>query len=34
VAIQAKDRGERDFYERIAELYVKIAEELEFLILR
>jgi hypothetical protein len=34
LAIRAKDRGEREVHERIAELYVKIAEELEFLILR
>jgi hypothetical protein len=34
LAIRAKDRGEREVYERIAELYVKIAEELEFLIVR
>jgi hypothetical protein len=34
LAIRAKDRGEREVYERIAELYVKIAEELELLILR
>ena len=24
-----QDRGEREFYERIAELYLKIAQELE-----
>ena len=34
LAIRAKDRGEREIYEGIAELYVKIAEELESLILR
>jgi hypothetical protein len=34
LAIRAKDRGEREVYERIAELYVKIAEKLEFLIER
>ena len=28
----AKDRGERECYERIVELYVNIAEELETLI--
>ena len=27
-----KDRGEREIYERIVELYVEIAEELEALI--
>jgi hypothetical protein len=32
LAIRAKDRGERETYERIVELYVKIAEELEALI--
>jgi hypothetical protein len=25
----AQDRGEREFYERIAELYLKIAQDLE-----
>jgi hypothetical protein len=29
LASSAKDRGEREFYERIAELYLKIAQELE-----
>ena len=29
LAIRAKDRGERESYEHIVELYVKIAEELE-----
>jgi hypothetical protein len=32
LATTAKDRGERDFYERIAELYLKIAQELEALV--
>jgi hypothetical protein len=32
LAMSAKDRGERDCYERIVELYVNIAEELETLI--
>jgi hypothetical protein len=32
LAIRAKDRGERETYERIVELYVEIAEELEALI--
>jgi hypothetical protein len=32
LAIRAKDRGERESYERIVELYVEIAEELEALI--
>ena len=32
LAIRAKDRGERETYERIVELYVEIAEELERLI--
>jgi hypothetical protein len=32
LAIRAKDRGEREIYERIVELYVEIAEELEALI--
>jgi hypothetical protein len=32
LAIRAKDRGEREVYERIVELYVEIAEELEGLI--
>jgi hypothetical protein len=31
LAIRAKDRGERKTYERIVELYVQIAEELEAL---
>jgi hypothetical protein len=30
-AMRAKDRGEREAYERIVELYVEIAEELEAL---
>jgi hypothetical protein len=29
LAMRAKDRGEREAYERIVELYVEIAEELE-----
>jgi hypothetical protein len=29
LAIRAKDRGEREIYERIVELYVEIAEELD-----
>ena len=29
LALRAKDRGERESYERIVELYVEIAEELE-----
>jgi hypothetical protein len=32
LAIRAKDRGEREVYERIVALYVEIAEELETLI--
>jgi hypothetical protein len=32
LAIRANDRGEREIYERIVELYVEIAEELEMLI--
>jgi len=32
LAIRAKDRGERETNERIVELYVEIAEELERLI--
>jgi hypothetical protein len=32
LAIRAKDRGAREIYERIVELYVEIAEELEALI--
>ena len=32
LAMRAKDRGERETYERIVELYVEIAEELEWLI--
>jgi hypothetical protein len=32
LALLAKDRGEREIYERIVELYVEIAEELERLI--
>jgi hypothetical protein len=32
LAIRANDRGEREVYERIVELYVEIAEELEMLI--
>jgi hypothetical protein len=34
LAIRTQDRGEREVYEKIAELYLKIAEELEFLIER
>jgi hypothetical protein len=29
LAVSPKDRGEREFFERIAELYLKIAQELE-----
>jgi hypothetical protein len=29
LAVSTKDRGEREFYERIAKLYLKIAQELE-----
>ena len=32
LAISAKDRGERELYERLAELYLKIAQELEALV--
>ncbi len=32
LAIRAKDRGQRESYERIVELYVEIAEELEALV--
>jgi hypothetical protein len=32
LATSAEDRGEREFYERIAELYIKIARELEALV--
>ena len=32
LAASAKDRGEREFYERIAELYIRIAQELEVLV--
>jgi hypothetical protein len=32
LAIRTKDRGEREVYERIVELYVEIAEQLERLI--
>jgi hypothetical protein len=32
LATRAKDRGEREIYERIVELYVEIAEEFEALI--
>jgi hypothetical protein len=32
LASSAKDRGEREFYERIAELYLKIAQEFEALV--
>jgi chaperonin cofactor prefoldin len=28
LAIKAQDRGEREFYERICELYMRIAQEL------
>jgi hypothetical protein len=31
---ESQDSGEREVYEKIAELYLKIAEELEFLIER
>ena len=32
LAIKSRDRGERESYERIVELYVSIAEELEAMI--
>jgi chaperonin cofactor prefoldin len=32
LAIKAQDRGEREFYERICELYMRIAQEFEALI--
>jgi hypothetical protein len=32
LAIKARDRGEREFYERILKLYIRIAEEFEALI--
>jgi hypothetical protein len=32
LVIRARDRGEREIYERVVELYVEIAEELEALI--
>ena len=32
LAIRSRDRGERESYERIVELYVRIAEELEAMI--
>jgi hypothetical protein len=32
LAIRARDRGEREVYERIVELYVMVAEELEKLV--
>jgi hypothetical protein len=32
LAIRAKDRGQRESYERIVELYVETAEELEALV--
>ena len=32
LAIKAEDRGERDCYEQMAELYLKIAEHLEAMI--
>jgi hypothetical protein len=32
LAVSAQDRGERESYERIAELYLKIAQELEVMI--
>jgi hypothetical protein len=32
LAIRARDRGQREVYERIVELYVMIAEELEKLL--
>jgi hypothetical protein len=32
LAMRARDRGEREVYERIVELYVEIAEEFEALI--
>jgi chaperonin cofactor prefoldin len=33
LAIKSKDRGERELFERIVELYLKIAEQLEALML-
>jgi hypothetical protein len=32
LALKAQDRGEREFYERICELYMTIAQEFEALI--
>jgi hypothetical protein len=32
LAIRSRDRGAREVFERIVELYVKIAEELEALV--
>jgi hypothetical protein len=32
LALKAQDRGEREFYERICELYMRIAQEFEALI--
>jgi hypothetical protein len=32
LATSAEDRGEREFYERIAVLYIKIAQELDALV--
>ncbi len=32
LATSAQDRGEREFYKRIAELYLKIAQELEAMV--
>jgi hypothetical protein len=32
LAIKSRDRGEREIYERIVELYVNIADELEKLL--
>ena len=29
LAIKARDRGEREFYERILKLYIRMAEECE-----
>jgi hypothetical protein len=31
LAMRSRDRGEREAYERIVELYIRIAEELEVL---
>jgi chaperonin cofactor prefoldin len=34
LALKTQDRGEREFYERICELYMRIAQEFEALIWR